>query len=490
MSKHYAYDLKQYGYPGPHHQPTFTSRVSHSPLVTIMDAYDADHNSGFPPETSLRSAKARAQEVRDNKIELSPMVMENTYTGVNYDELPESRQLVAEAKLGRDADTFFDDFLTAEFYRGSLRPNKRNADPTLPNTAPAMKLHVDLLVRAFKSTQRCDDNQGMIKPFVERRHDPKLVECLCWSLVKACIFRAKSDEPLLTAYEPHKAKNSVGLDTFDKRFNAIALTLSRSKTICKHLYDAPFINTFVDDPLKSIRRVDSNRDLNKQKADIMAQGKAALGQPPGKGKKSMVTKKRKIEELDFEDDEPIAGIRTPPPPRRVSAGVAGGRVTRRMSRLMAESDKSYPSVATPASSHSHSSPFSAGPVKHESSPLDDNGYNFSAYNGYAGYNTNAGNMNGGYDQSMLTGINNYAHAHNGFRYNAPTASSFFNGYPIAVNPYGNGMTSPGIGNGFNPIGLRNPFNGVSAATSGSHAARHVEEVSPTTRVAQVSSSLP
>lgn len=467
MSNHYAYDLKQYhayggGIP---QQPNFTTRIIHRPSVTVMDAYDADHNSPLPQQATLQSAKQRAQEIRDKKIQFPAAAEENTYAGVNYNDLPTSRYLCKEAEeMGRDADTYFDDFLTAEFYRGSLRPNKRNPDPTIPKTPAGMKLHVDLLVRAFKSIGSCDDNMGMIKPFAERRHDSKLVECLCWNIVKACIFRSKSDEPLLTAYEPYKARNSLGLDTFDKRFDAIALTLSRSKTICKHLYDAPFLNTFVDDPLKSIRRVDSNRDLNKQKADIMAQGKIALGQPIIKGKKGSA-KKRKASATELDDRDSSVGVQTPVPVLH-STGVLppGGRVTRRMSRMMAEADSSPTVPSSSVPSHIMSSPYSDN-VKNESSPLNGHSYNMSAYNTFSGYG-----MNGtGYDASMLNGITNYAHP--SFRYPNPTATSFYPNYAMA-NPYGNAS------------GLRNPFINMNTARNGGSRVgpRQVEEVSPTTRV--------
>ena len=54
----------------------------------------------------------------------------------------------------------------------------------------------------------------MIVPFRERRHDPKLVEVLCWGVLKAVIMRSNSNEPLLVAYEPAKSRNAAGAENF------------------------------------------------------------------------------------------------------------------------------------------------------------------------------------------------------------------------------------------------------------------------------------
>ena len=363
MSGRYTYDLNalamQGGIP---RQPVFTNLnpFAYRPTVTVMDAYEVNQNSPIPAQAVLAAAKDHATKIRDKKVPYPASADERTYEGVDHWDIPKSRELTQAAEtagLG-DVYTIFDDFLTAEFYRGALRPGKRVEDHTVPKTIAAMKLHVDLLVRAFKSTNNCDDNEGMIRPFNDRRHDSKLVECLCWAIVKACIFRSKSDEPLLTAYEPHKAKNSLGLDTFDKRFDAIATAMTRSKTICKHLFDAPYINTFVDDPLRSIRRVDANRDLNRQKADVMKKGKALqqhidhVNGVPAATKKSSKTRKRSVSTAGFDDNDARTKVQTPPTApvdttRMTQSALANGRVTRRMSRLMAVQDPAFGAPRTP-----------------------------------------------------------------------------------------------------------------------------------------------
>ena len=242
----------------------------------MMEVHDSDYNLPLPEQSTLSQARARAHTIADQRL-TNAYIDDQTYQGIDLAIVPKSLELCTTATLNSThGTTFFDDFLVAEFYRNARRKPKTVVDSTIPRDIVAIKAHVDLLVKAFKSTTGCDDNQQMIRPFEDRRHDSKLVECLCWSIVKACIYRCKSDEPLLVAYEPLKARNSHGIDTFAKRFDAIVIAMAKSKTICKHLYDAPYLNTFVDDPVRAIRRVDANRDLNKQKAGIMSVGKQIL----------------------------------------------------------------------------------------------------------------------------------------------------------------------------------------------------------------------
>jgi hypothetical protein len=442
MSGHYSYNLSALAAQGSNPlQPVFTNPFAYRACVTVMDALEADTNSPVPQHSILLAAKNHAKNIRDKRVPYPAELEENTYNGVDHDDMPKSKEITAEAQLtgptGRPI-TYFDDFLTAEFYRGTLRPNKRVEDATIPQSKLAMQAHVDLLVRAFKSTISCDDNPPIIKPFEERRHDSKLVECLCWSIVKACVSRAKSDEPLLTAHEPHKARNSLGLDTFEKRFDAVALTLARSKTICKHLYDAPYINTFVDDPLRSIRRVDANRELNKQKADVMAKGKALDQQQTGTvpGKKTRTTRKRSATSAGL-DSEQGSRVQTPPTALTDSARLtqslpANGRVTRRMSRLMAEVENSPFGTPSTLRSQIISSPMSSSTdIKNESSPLRNHqGYGMNGYN-VAQFVSTQGN---GYDQTLMEGIN-----FPGPRFTAPMGTTYPWGGAIARGPYANGM---------------------------------------------------
>jgi hypothetical protein len=150
--------------------------------------------------------------------------------------------------------------------------NKPEYDETIPRSLHTKKAFVKLLFKAWKSTGSATDNPRMKKPFEEQRHDNARVECLCWVLLEALIRRSEQG-PLLVAYDPTKAKDNPTIDSFAARFDEVVTSLREQKTICKHLLDAPYINTFVDDPVHARNRVASNRDLNKKKGDTMSLGK-------------------------------------------------------------------------------------------------------------------------------------------------------------------------------------------------------------------------
>ena len=127
----------------------------------------------------------------------------------------------------------------------------------------------------------------MLRAFQEQKHDNRQVETICWSIVEGCIDRCDRG-PLLNAYEPEKAKNNASIKTFAERLDAIVESLSHQKTICKHLLDAPYLNRFLDDPVGSKQRVESNRKLNKKKGGVMNVGKKALALEGRKGRTSGV----------------------------------------------------------------------------------------------------------------------------------------------------------------------------------------------------------
>jgi hypothetical protein len=172
-----------------------------------------------------------------------------------------------------DSETLFNSFQESVHWRSQqVAGNKPAYDETIPRSVRAKKACVKLLFKAWKSTGSATDNPGMKKPFEEERHDNARVECLCWMLLEALIRRSEQG-PLLAAYDPTKAKGSPTIDSFAVRFNEAIISLREQKTICKHLLDAPYIHTFVDDPVRARNRVASNRDLNKKKGDTMSLGK-------------------------------------------------------------------------------------------------------------------------------------------------------------------------------------------------------------------------
>jgi hypothetical protein len=172
-----------------------------------------------------------------------------------------------------DSATLFNSLQESVHWRSQQTvEDKPEYDETIPRSLDTKKACVKLLFKAWKSTGSATDNPRMKKPFEEERHDNARVECLCWVLLEALIRRSEQG-PLLVAYDPTKAKDNPTIDSFAARLDEVVISLREQKTICKHLLDAPYINTFVDDPVHARNRVASNRDLNKKKGDTMSLGK-------------------------------------------------------------------------------------------------------------------------------------------------------------------------------------------------------------------------
>ncbi len=267
-------------------------------------------------------------------------------------------------------------------------------DETIPRTLIHKKACVKLLFKAWKSIGAAEDNEGMIKPFEQERHDNARVECLCWMLLEALIRRCEKG-PLLIAYDPVKSKDTPGLPTFAERFDEVVTSLAQQKTICKHLFDAPYINTFVDDPVRSRSRVASNRQLNKKKGTIMAEGKKGLNMDS----KTRRAKKRKrtkrspsssSSEKEMSDEEQAISYSASPATPRSLLGrsaqkshartSAGGKVTER------PSNDTRSSKGTPPARFTHSSQYLAQYARTPSSM--GNGYDTSAQRNSSSFATN------------------------------------------------------------------------------------------------------
>ncbi|RMD45094.1 hypothetical protein DV735_g178, partial [Chaetothyriales sp. CBS 134920] len=246
----------------------------------IMETFGLHQGVWLPSVERMQEAYDKANEVLS--ADHPPEIMTTLYTGLGEDQIPSSAALTREATQACEGTTltslYFSDILSAEYYRGAVLPDKDELDFTIPGTPLAQQMHVHWLIRAFFNTDGCEDNEQMINPFIKRRHDAKLVEVLCWTILKQCIMRARTEKPLLTAYEPGKLRQFVEVKTFAQRFDEIVKSLRRSKTICKHLYDCPYIHVFVDDPVRAVRRVNANRDLNRQKGQVMGKGKKVIEQ--------------------------------------------------------------------------------------------------------------------------------------------------------------------------------------------------------------------
>lgn len=259
-----------------------------------LTGYDTASNTNLPTTRDLEEAKYQAKEIYSqyhtpNGVVTNDQKHFDAIQPLDLDNIPKSVTLHgAPSKV-----TYFPDPLTAEFYRFAVRPNVHKDDDTIPESLDALQSHVRVLVLAFNNVMNCQDNDAMVRPFRDRRHDQKLVECLCWQILQALIWRSQSNDPLMTAYDLSKAKDSGGLETFAERFDAVVDAMCVSKTICKHLNDAPYRMVFIDDPVKAKLRVESNRTLNKLKADQMVLGKKAQEEEAIKSGKAPANNKRK-----------------------------------------------------------------------------------------------------------------------------------------------------------------------------------------------------
>ncbi|RMZ85666.1 hypothetical protein DV737_g658, partial [Chaetothyriales sp. CBS 132003] len=356
----------------------------------MMETYGQHHGVWLPSIETMQDAYNKANRVRE--VVRDKEIEEAYYRGLDLDQIPSSVQLTTESMQAGDGSTlehlYFSDILSAEYYRGAVRPDKHQVDFTIPGNSLAQQMHVHLLIRAFNNTRGCEDNAQMVKPFLERRHDPKLVEVLCWTVLKHCIMRSKSDEPLLTAYEPSKSRSSPGIETFAERFDEIAKSLTRSKTICKHLYDSPYIHVFVDDPARAVRRVNANRDLNRQKGQVMGKGKEVLEQElkaSGGQTPESARRKRRVNAMEEAGESPGSEKRA----RRKSLIVtlplgqkAASSPARAPSTPVAGGSGGHAGLfSTPASTimESQSSPFSHSGLKVEEESPDQRGQTSSCF---------------------------------------------------------------------------------------------------------------
>lgn len=175
-----------------------------------------------------------------------------------------------------DGDTLFHSLQESlHWFSQQVVDNQPEYDETIPRDQFRKRVLVKTLFKAFKSTAIATDNPRMRKPFEEERHDNVRVEHLCWTLLEVLIRRSEKG-PLLVAYDPTKTRENPAIQTFAVRFDEVVQSLREQKTICKHLLDAPYINTFVDDPVRARNRVASNRDLNRKKGETMNMGRKEL----------------------------------------------------------------------------------------------------------------------------------------------------------------------------------------------------------------------
>jgi hypothetical protein len=296
-------DIGHREYPSPNMPPTeLPSRgqgeyfSNKNPRGMLLDGPKSEYHSPGDPASDGSGSNSSGYWC----VALNPRVGEEGATPYlheqNFDKAEDILDL-HDAEV--DNECLFNSFQEAHAWRGQSRlfNPQTAADITIPRTVEQKKAAVKLVFKAFKSVAVATDNAGMLKAFEEQRHDSRQVEVLCWAIVEGCIDRCDRG-PLLNAYEPDKAKDPPNIKTFADRLDAVVVSLSHQKTICKHLLDAPFLNRFLDDPVGSKQRVESNRKLNKKKGGVMNIGKKALGITSKKGKGF----KRKRSDSDSEDE--------------------------------------------------------------------------------------------------------------------------------------------------------------------------------------------
>ncbi|KIW46207.1 uncharacterized protein PV06_01890 [Exophiala oligosperma] len=250
-------------------------------------------------EQRARLIHEQVQAVPVDQRGLSP------FANIDPDTLPTSQDL-SSGIVPADTQTLFPDALTADKYHDVMLQAKAGpVDSSIPPTLDMRKAHVRVLFMAFKCvpTDRqnhdsdADEDVEQIRKrdvsdaFKTQSHDNHMVEALCWKILDACIRRSRKEQNLVEGYlgEAGKSHGKRHSWTFKERFDKIVNTMARSKSVCKHLFDTPYMLRIVDDPVTSYKRVVSNKRLNQQKGQLMKRGKEAVEED----KRS--NKRRKIE---------------------------------------------------------------------------------------------------------------------------------------------------------------------------------------------------
>ena len=305
---------------------------------------------------------------------------EGTTPYLHQREFEKAEDVLDETNDEVDTELMFNNFQEAVGWRSRTRSTNpvSAADPTIPRTMQQRKAAVKLVFKAYKSTAIATDNPGMLKAFEEEKHDNRQVETICWSIVEGCIDRCIRG-PLLNAYEPEKAKNNPSIKTFAERLDAMVISLSRQKTICKHLLDAPYLNRFIDDPVGSRQRVESNRKLNKKKGGVMDLGKKALGMAGKIGKangnkSSDAVSADEADEYQSESQEfpgESSGIsspfKTPDQPMR-QGNVSTDRVSKNADRLYSAEQNGYETPTPSRRRHRAGATNTQTPLRRQSAP--------------------------------------------------------------------------------------------------------------------------
>ena len=272
----------------PQHQQDVVAAMP--PRMTRQQALMANRSTDMPNELEQSPDEVQSQSPEtgptswevgklangeDWQADLYPVVGREGVTPFCKKEFAFETAWGAITRPDPDTNTVFTTYEEAAEWRSEqCTHDAAPEDDTVPETQDQKRALVKLLFKAFKSTHYAKDNEPIKEPFLKERHDNRRVEAMCWDLLYAVIKRSETG-PLLQAYDPCKVTNSGTMGSFADRFDAVVQALYTFKTICKHLFDAPYINVLVDDPNRAKSRVMSNKRLNALKGDTMKLGKKA-----------------------------------------------------------------------------------------------------------------------------------------------------------------------------------------------------------------------
>ncbi|KAF9893258.1 hypothetical protein FE257_011688 [Aspergillus nanangensis] len=227
-----------------------------------------------------------AEGAKISRYQASPI----NYVNGRAHFVPEISSLMDPLMNGVDVETHFRSLDEVKEHLRSKSPVAY--DPTIPHNQFQKQAIVKTMVNLMGGIEYAQDNDNMIAPFAEQRYSTIRLETACWQLLEAIIDRHR-DGPLMTAYA-NVRKSTTELESFADRLTLIMELIASHKTMCKHLLDAPYIYSLVDDPVAAQKRVEANKTLNARKGVVMKAGKQLLGRPPrGKGKKSATAPKGK-----------------------------------------------------------------------------------------------------------------------------------------------------------------------------------------------------
>ncbi|KAJ5925742.1 hypothetical protein N7454_008381 [Penicillium verhagenii] len=157
-------------------------------------------------------------------------------------------------------------------YEAAKRVTRQTGKVVFDDTLPQGPLEEQQLVAelkiAMRSTRNAADGANALGRFSGSRWTEEEIELACWNLLAALLERHRAGASFTKA---HMRRES---GTFGDRFEAAVKALAESKTLCKHLLDPTYAETFMLDPDGARKRVVANKRVNDRKAGHMQKAMA------------------------------------------------------------------------------------------------------------------------------------------------------------------------------------------------------------------------